>query len=305
MNLTRGHPLTVAPFFHLSFDLPARVLVGAGVEEEQGCLVPRGPWRIPTADELESLVPNPVPAMREDLVPLPATSLPVVGQISNPSHETGTPDKALAGFLCLFALPDHLQSAWWEMVGEAQAAGTAHLEGFDAFVGEVAGFLAFKGLSVPDGATFDLVASQPGQRSIRWGGGGARPGGLAFDLSPRTPWPLPGEVPEPRLWGGINLGDEAVSVVLVNLAARQIHDLLAEHFADLPPATTLGELAERFLTRLPNYPPLRLRIEPGEGYRLPAGGVLVDACTLDAAEPAVLLMIGDPGEGSQASTPAG
>jgi hypothetical protein len=85
-------------------------------------------------------------------------------------------------------------------------------------------------------------------------------------------------------------------VVLVNLAARQMHDLLAMDFPDLAPPATHGELAERFLTSLPAYPLVRLRIAPGEGYRLPAGGILVDACTLDMEGPAALLLIGDRGK---------
>ena len=88
-------------------------------------------------------------------------------------------------------------------------------------------------------------------------------------------------------------------MVLVNLAAQQMHDWVPRGFPDLAPAASHGELAERFLTRLPDYPPVRLRIGPGEGYRLPAGGVLVDACTLDREGPAVLLLIGD--RGKQAS----
>jgi hypothetical protein len=268
MNLTPGHPLVVAPFFHLSVDWPSRLLVSGGVEEEQGRFVPRPPWRAPTADEMAALSPGPTPAHAEDL----------------------------ERCLCLFALPLHLQSAWWGLVEKAQAAGTGRLEGLDTFVREVAGLLAFKGLAVPDGARFDLVASKPGQRSICWSAGGARPEGLAFDLSPQTAWPLGQERRQARLWGGINLGDEAVWVVLVNLAASQIHDQLAQRCPGLPPAATLGELAQRFLTYLPDYPPVRLRIEPAEGYRLPAGGALVDACTLDLEGPAALLLLGDRGE---------
>ena len=168
--------------------------------------------------------------------------------------------------------------------------------GFDAFVREAASLLALKELPVPNGARFDLVASQPGQRSIGYSAGGARPEGLAFDVSPQAPWPPGPEGRPARLRGGINLGDEATSVVLVNLAARQVHGLLAAGFPGLAPAPTHGELAERFLTHLPDYPPVRLRVEPGEGYRLPAGGVLVDACTLDMEAPAVLLLIGDTGK---------
>jgi hypothetical protein len=271
MNLTHGHPLAVAPFFRLSVDWPGRLLVGGGVEEEQGRFVPRPPWRAPTAAELSALVPDRPPAERGDL----------------------------SGCLCLFALPLHLQTTWWDLLGRAGLAGTTHLEGFDAFVREVASLLGFKELPVPDGASFDLVASRPGQRSIRWDAGGARPEGLAFDVSPRAPWPPGHEGRRARLWGGINLGDEATSVVLVNLAAQRMHDLLAGGLIDPAPAATHGELAERFLRHLPDYPPVRLRIEPGEGYRLPAGGVLVDACTLDMEGPAVLLLIGD--RGKQAS----
>jgi hypothetical protein len=230
--------------------------------------VPRPPWRAPSAEELAALVPDPAPARRDDL----------------------------DGCLCLFALSQHLQAAWRDLLDRARLAGTTRLEGFDAFVREVAALLAFKELPVPDGATFDLVASQPGQRSIRWSAGGARPEGLAFDRSPQAAWPPSRERRPARLWGGINLGDEAISAVLVNLAAKQIHDLLARRFPDLPAAATHGELAARFLTHLPDYPPLRLRVEPGEGYRLPAGGILMDACTLGMEGPGVLLLISDRGE---------
>jgi len=268
MNLTHGYRLVAAPFFHQSIDWSSRLLVGGGVEEEQGRFVARLAWRVPTAAELAALAIDGAPTKRDEL----------------------------DGCLCLFALPQHLQTAWWDMLDRARPAGTTHLEGFDAFVHEVGSLLAFKELPVPGGATFELVASQPGQRSIGWNSGGARPEGLAFDRSPRTPWPLSPEQRPARLWGAINLGNEAIWAVLVNLAAEQMHDMLAQHFPGLPAPATHGDLAASFLTHLADYPPIRLRLEPGEGYRLPAGGVLVDACTLDMHEPAVLLLIGDRGE---------
>ncbi|HMF16516.1 MAG TPA: hypothetical protein VKE98_04880 [Gemmataceae bacterium] len=258
MNLTHGYRLAVAPFFHQSIDWSSRLLVGDGVEEEQGRFVARPPWRAPTADELAALAIDGAPAKREDL----------------------------DACLCLFALPEHLQTAWWDMLDRAGPAGTTHLEGFDAFVQEVASLLAFKELPVPNGATFELVASQPGQRSICW----------TFDRWPSAPWPPSPEQRPARLWGAINLGNEALSVVLVNLVAQQMHDMLAQRFPALPAPCTYGELAACFLTHLADYPPIRLRLEPGEGYRLPAGGILVDACTLGTQEPAVLLLISDRGE---------
>ncbi len=268
MNLTHGHRLSVAPLFHQSVDWSSRLLVGGGIAEEHGRFLTWPPWRAPTAAELAALV--------DDGAPI----------------QCDRPD----GCLCLFTLPQHLLTSWWNLLDRARLAGTAQLEGFDDFVREVASLLTFKQLPVPAGAGFDLVASQPRQRSIGWNANGTRPEGLAFDVSPRAPWPPREERRPARLWGGINLGDETVSLVLVNLAARQMHDLLNAAIPGLAPAVTHGELAERFFRQFPEYPPLQLRIEPGEGYRLPAGGIAVDACTLDMEGPAVLLLIGDTGE---------
>jgi hypothetical protein len=62
----------------------------------------------------------------------------------------------------------------------------------------------------------------------------------------------------------LNLGDEPASLVFVNRFA---------------PDLELG------------YPPLRFRIEPGEGVRLPAAGLFVAGCTLDKGEPDILLLV--------------
>jgi hypothetical protein len=138
---------------------------------------------------------------------------------------------ALHDHLCLFRLPQHLLSAWWRV---AEAA----LEGLDAFVGEVAEFLAFKGLPIPDGAVCDVLVSAPGRPSLQGDGPGLGVG----------------------LWGVINLGAEPSALL----------------FADLRPAC----------------PVVCLAIEPGEGLRFPAGGLLVDGCTLGQQEPGVWLRIG-------------
>jgi hypothetical protein len=130
MNRTHGHPLVVAPYFHQSVEWSSRLLMSAGVEEEQGRFVPRPPWRAPTAAELAALLADRAPAQRDD------------------------PD----GCLCLFALPRRVQTTWWDLLDRARLAGATHLEGFAAFVGEVASLLAFKELPVPDGAWARWVA---------------------------------------------------------------------------------------------------------------------------------------------------
>ena len=113
--------------------------------------------------------------------------------------------------------------------------GEGRLPDFDFFVGQVAEFLAFKNLPLPEGARCDLVVSNPGP-----GAEGLRP---------------------PGLWGTINLGDEPTSVVLLNLPCRQ---------------------------------PVRLTLGPGEGCRLPRGGLILDGYSQDKQEPDVLLLISHP-----------
>jgi hypothetical protein len=264
VTLQPGCPLVVAPSFHLPVDWAQRLLLGAGVEREGEGFFPRVDWRSPDQHELGLLLPDPSrPLARQDL----------------------------EGCLCLFRLPQHLCSACWDMVEKAQEAAMTGLDGFDAFAVEVARFLAFKELSVPEGAAFDLLVSKPGQRSIHRPG---QPPGLRFSVAGTTSLPLSDEARRLRLWGGINLSDEPTSLVFVNLPARGLLAELGRRHPDALSIGTLDELAERFLTLCPDYPPVRLRIEPGEGFRLPAGGLLADGCTLDKNEPDLLLLVVGP-----------
>jgi hypothetical protein len=184
-----------------------------------------------------------------------------------PDESQPLPRENLTDCLCLFRLPRHLHATWWRLVAQLNEAGTMLPGGFDAFALEVGRFLAFKEIPLPEGASLDLLVRQPGHCT------------------------LPEKADVSQLWGGINLGDEATSVIFINLPA---HDLLTEMercSAEFIHAVALDELVDQFQTLYPDYPTVRLRIEPGEGYRLPAHGLLVDACTLDKREPDVLLRI--------------
>jgi hypothetical protein len=165
MNLQPGYRLAAAPHFHLGEDWARRLALGTGLERTAAGLVPRLPWRPAGDDELALLLLDPAsPTAREEL-----------------------PD-----CLCLFVVPGHLRSAFWSLLAEAQEGGEVPADGFDAFVGEMARFLAFKQIPAPAGGVFDLVVSQPGQ-----------PAALA--VAP--------------VWGLVNLGDDAAAVVFVNLPA--------------------------------------------------------------------------------------
>jgi hypothetical protein len=265
MILEPGCRFVVAPHFHLRADWPRRLQVGAGVAEVGGCFFPRQSWRSPTPDELPLLVR---------------------------ASDGPAPSEELESCVCLFQLPGHLLSEWWNLLEQAAGVlGNDRLAGFEAFVTRVGEFLAFKRLPLPEGARCDVVVSDPEQRFVRWDGESNRSGGLLCSLTPWAPWPGAEEHRWPRLWGGINLGDEATSVVLINLPCRQMEAELRRRFPDQPPPATVGELAGRFLRCCLDYPPVRLVLGPGEGCRLPPAGLILDGYLEGKQEPDVLLLI--------------
>jgi hypothetical protein len=162
---------------------------------------------------------------------------------------TRTPARAeLAGCLCLLVVPAHLHTAFWDLLARAPEPGVVPAEGFSAFVTETARFLAFKQLPVPAGAVFDLVVTRPGPAT-----------GLAA-----AAW-----------WGLINLGEDAASVVFLNVPAGAI------------PAA--------------DYPPVRLQLDPGEGVRIPPG-MLLGTDGLERDQPNVWLLIRLPEAGGGESS---
>jgi hypothetical protein len=274
MTFQPGCRFVVAPRFHLAADWPGRLLVGAGVEEADGCFFPLPLWRPATAEELAVLVH--------------ASAGPM-----SPSE--------LESCVCLFQLPQHLRSEWWNLLEQAAGVlGTGRLAGFEAFAGQVGEFLSFKGIPVPERARWEMAVSMPGQRSVHWNWGpeANRAVGLHCNLAPSTPWPGADELPWPWLWGCINLGDEPTSLVLVNLTCRQLDAELHRRSPDRPLPAAVGERVGRFLRTCSDYPPVRLILRPGEGYRLPRGGLILDAYLGDKQEADVLLSIAQERAGS-------
>ncbi len=148
----------------------------------------------------------------------------------------------------LFALPERLRSQWWTLLERSsELLGIVELPGFEAFVQQVGEFLAFKGVAFPDPVRVNAIASSAARSAI----------GVAWS----------------ELWGGINLGDENTSVVLLNLPRRQMESEL--QLRDAAPPGEIGDLARCFLRVCGDYPPIRLILCPGEGYRAPSGGIIL------------------------------
>jgi hypothetical protein len=201
--------------------------------------------------------------------PPTADELPLLVQTSGEP----TPAEDLEDGVCLFQLPGHLRSEWWRLLAQAaDVLGGGRLPGFEMFVNQVVEFLAFKDLPVPEGALCEAVVSDPG-RSL--------PGGLRCHLAAGAE----------RLWGGINLGDEETSVVLLNLSPQQLEAEVRRRFPDDRIPASAAELAGRFLRCCSDYPAVRLALGPGDGYRVPRSGLILGGDREGKQVPDVLLLI--------------
>ena len=119
------------------------------------------------------------------------------------------------------------------------------------------------------------------------------PAGLGPSLAP---WAVGGLLKGgvlPRLWAVVNLGDEDTRLVLIAVPIQGLAASLALRRPGQPLPTTVGELVGWFLREFPDCPPIRLRLGPGEGFRLPSGGLILDGDATDKQEPDVLLLISE------------
>jgi hypothetical protein len=256
--------LAVAPRFHQAADWAGRLTAGAGVSEADGRFFPRGPWRPLTSNEITLLTSRPATDPEKD---------------------------AEAG--CLFQIPDHLRAAWWELLDRSVEAGGAALPGFEGFTRQVAEFLRFKHMEAPPGLLMEAVVTAAGRCSMRSDPETGAPAGLGPSLPPWAAWPLPEGVVLPRLWAVVNLGDEDARLILIPHPIQDLAAHLAVRPPGRPPPATVGELVGSFLREFPDGPPIRLRLGPGEGFRLPSGGLVLDADATDKQEPDVLLLISE------------
>ena len=263
MHLERGFALTIAPRFHLPGAWPDRLRINGGVEAPDGYFFPRADWRVPAPEELALLT----------------------GDDGAPAAPDGLRREALS----LFRLPEHLRRRWWDLAARQDNPAAIEVAAFQSFLRDVVAFCRFKGLPLLPTCAFDVVVTAPGRASTRVDTAAGCLAGLAFDLPPTCSVPPAEGTPRPL--GAVNLGDEATSLVFLNLPAARLQDRLRTAPGAPGACPTLGELAQRFLTSFPAYPLVRVLLRPGDGYWLPAGGVVTDGYTMDKQEPDVLLLV--------------
>ena len=232
MGLAPGLRFRVAPLFHCRADWPERLRLNGGLVQCDGIVLPRDDWRRCNEAELNLLV-------QREAAPLGSGAT-----------------------IDLLTLPAHMRRWWWEQAEADEAApGTP---GYAGFVGDLRDFLRFKRLPVPDDCAADVVATRPGQRSIRLDSAGRVGGFGAGALTAST-----GERADPLVV--LNLGDERTHVVLLNrIGANGVAEFVARESA---------------------YPLVRVYLDAGEGVWFPSPAPAFDGCTVDKADLDVILVL--------------
>jgi hypothetical protein len=177
----------------------------------------------------------------------------------------------------IFTIPSHLREGWW-VVAEDGDTPEGNTEEYDRFVVTTIDFLHFKQLPLPQRCRFDLVASRPGQVATRLD---------AEELAGMMP-AANADNSAGRLVAMINLGDEPTHLALLNLGVSQVRALLGERADD---AGTPGAAYRQFFAAFPDYPLIRVGLEPSEGLWLPEAAAIWDGDTQGKEEPDIVLLI--------------
>jgi hypothetical protein len=123
-----GYRFCNAPRFHTAVAWPQRLRLGGGVRAGDR-IVPEGTWWPPTDAELALLVA---------------------------AGEAG--EQAWEEQVCVFAVPEHLRSLWWDLV-----AATEGPPDVAPLARAFADFAQFKRMPLPPRCSFDVVVTPPGQ----------------------------------------------------------------------------------------------------------------------------------------------
>jgi|JI9StandDraft_1071089.scaffolds.fasta_scaffold02364_7 hypothetical protein len=78
----------------------------------------------------------------------------------------------------------------------------------------------------------------------------------------------------------INLGSEPHYFLFINLSIQQLYSLVFKIDGNLVSETSgSSRIGRAFMQRFPNYPVVKLRVEPGEAYIAPTEHITHDGCT--------------------------
>jgi len=243
-----------------------RVRLNSGVIESEGRFFPRDDWSPPSEAERTLLF-------------------------------TASPSESFPGDdVGLFSITERLRTRWWNLAETGAGSPGAGDNWFTSYVRQIAEFARFKGLPLPSSCFFEAVISPQDQRSTRIDASSEVPrlAGLLSNMTVSGAHAVGAAictVQISRMLAGINLGEEPTSIVFVNLSPSQMAERLALEGIERASMGAPDDVARRFLNRFPEYPLVRLPLNPGEGFWWPAQGIVFDGYTIDQTSIAVMLLL--------------
>jgi hypothetical protein len=266
MELEAGVRIRMAPRFHSRLASQERIRLNGGVSAVGTAHIPRDDWRAASALEAALLID---------------------AAISEQSTDA----------LTILGIPAHLRARWWSLAGQQQdppSGAEAHV--LDEFARELAAYASFKRWPIPAYCQLQVIASRPGQSSSRVDTVSGEPHGLDFNCAPFATPGTQDVANIPRMVAGFNLGDEATSLVWLNLAIDQLRNKVrggirnSRSLSNAAPVSA-NSLAHRFFAAHADYPLVRIVLEPGEGYLLPDAGAVCDGYTVGKQDVDVMLLL--------------
>ncbi len=163
----------------------------------------------------------------------------------------------------IFRLSEELRQRWWKTTESVGLAGDS--DAYPAYARQVLDFLHSHGIPVSPETTCEAAITVPDQRTTR--------DGLELSVDVRRGG---------GVIGGVNLGDEPASLVFLNLPPAALHTRIESQDR---------WLAKNFFEAYPDYPLVKLLLEPGDGYLLTPGGIIFDHWTVGQKEVGVLVLL--------------
>jgi hypothetical protein len=246
---------TLPRFFSGTLDGP-KIEANSGIMLKDGSLWAKGDWR-------------PISEREAEILGLPVKA--EGGKIKEEFPE-------VSDTLWVFSIPLHLLRHWQRISGrlasEAGPGSSVEDGPYQKFVSQVADFFRFKGVPLPSKSKFEIV-SHASEISTTSG----VPASEEKHSSAEVEVPL---VSSHEVQVAVNLSPAPSGLLFVNLSSLQLESILAEH-ADPSRVENLRSV-ERFFSRFPTYPALRLILPPRAGYVLGGLDIVHSRCSLSQAQ---------------------
>ena len=257
MKLLPGYSVREHKHHARAWQPEACLSINSGVVTENGNNFPRDDWRPLSQEELEILTQS--------------------------DKDTGYRHS-----LQLFNIPDRLHELFWDLDLEQvvrQLNNQVLVKSYGDFVDQLAEFLRFIEAPVPRRCEFQTMISALGQRSTRVDPSNKNTLGLKADRC----YQEAGEL----MAASVNMGDETRSMVWLNLCPLLMRNVLERQnkkkiYKD---EASLRNMVNNFLAEFPQYPILRLNIEPGQGIFFPFNCFIYDGYTMEMDGPDFNIMI--------------